>query len=498
MIRNAWLGIDLGTQSVKVIILDDFGRPLAKSNLPLESFRDGAAHEQSPLAWREQTFQCLKMAMASLPQGYKVQAISTAATSGTLTTVNKKTLELGNSGVMYDDSRGAAYTSEIQRQGQKFWAQLGYKIQDSWALPQMLWWINTKPLDSNEIFITQADSIHWALAGQPLASDSSHTLKSGFDLERMTWPKEIFSTIGLSVSHLNDVVAPGVPIGTVSSSAAEKTGLDAGTLIVSGMTDGSAAQIAAGAVSLGSWNSVLGTTLVLKGASTSRHHDPSGSIYCHRAPFEGGWWPGGASNTGTRAIKSAMSGSTTRVLDFDRADLESAPVEYPLTGKGERFPFVAADAEGFILNKAPVESDSQRNRFASLALGVAMIERLSFDVVSFAGYEITGPIRFTGGGSNNHSWNQLRSTMLNRGVMVPDEAGSAAGAAILARAAAEGAQRHNFDEIVNQMVTIRAEIEPDRELFGVMRDKYKNLVAELLRRGWISHDLDAYVGRNLD
>jgi sugar (pentulose or hexulose) kinase len=127
-----------------------------------------------------------------------------------------------------------------------------------------------------------------------------------------------------------------------------------------------------------------------------------------------------------------------------------------------------------------------------------MIERLSFDVVSFAGYEVTGPIRFTGGGSNNHSWNQLRSTMLNRGAMVPDEAGSAAGAAILARAAAEGAQRHNFDEIVNQMVTIRAEIEPDRELFGVMRDKYKNLVAELLRRGWISHDLDAYVGRNLD
>ena len=46
------------------------------------------------------------------------------------------------------------------------------------------------------------------------------------------------------------------------------TGIPAGTPIIAGMTDGCAAQIGAGALEVGSWNSVLGTTLVLKGVTS--------------------------------------------------------------------------------------------------------------------------------------------------------------------------------------------------------------------------------------
>jgi len=50
------------------------------------------------------------------------------------------------------------------------------------------------------------------------------------------------------------------------------------------MTDGCAAQIAAGALEVGSWNSVLGTTLVLKGVTRELIRDPAGVMYSHRSP----------------------------------------------------------------------------------------------------------------------------------------------------------------------------------------------------------------------
>lgn len=83
--------------------------------------------------------------------------------------------------------------------------------------------------------------------------------------------------------------------------AAAHRGLPAETPILAGMTDGCAAQISAGALAEGHWNSVLGTTLVLKGVAHRLLRDPEGAVYSHRHPDEG-WLPGGASNVGAGAL----------------------------------------------------------------------------------------------------------------------------------------------------------------------------------------------------
>ena len=117
----------------------------------------------------------------------------------------------------------------------------------------------------------QADVVTRALAGHPVATDASHALKSGYDAARGAWPEELARELG---DLLPAVVAPGTRLGEVCATAAEQTGLPAGTPIVAGMTDGCAAQIAAGALRPGDWNSVLGTTLVLKGCAPRAHRGP--------------------------------------------------------------------------------------------------------------------------------------------------------------------------------------------------------------------------------
>lgn len=495
---TAWVGIDLGTQSVKVVAVSNTGDTLCRHTQPLTSIRDSRLHEQSPQQWLDATVHCLREVTQALPDGFDVAGLSTSATSGTIAVANHETGLLRPTAIMYDDTRGHEFTSVAQHAGEATWSRLGYTLQDSWALPAMLWWNSVEPLADSEVFITQADVIHWFLAGARVASDSSHTLKAGFDLDNRRWPRDVFDTLDLPEHVLNDVVTPGTRIGVVGPAAAHETGLPEGTPIVAGMTDGSAAQIAAGAVSPGQWNSVLGTTLVLKGSSTSRRFDSTGAIYCHLAPFDSGWWPGGASNTGTRALHDLVSPESLNDVVFSREMIHDTPVHYPLTGVGERFPFVHADATGFVVDDSgpPISNDSHR-LFAAIALGVALVERLAFDVMSAAGYSVDGPISLTGGASQNHQWNQLRSTVMNRACVVPRDADGAVGMGILARAGTGGSSAKDFATIVATMVTPDTIISPDHKLRTVVDRKYSILLDHLEARGWISADTARFARENI-
>src|SRR5581483_4428230 len=132
-----------------------------------------------------------------------------------------------------------------------------------------------------------ADYLAGRLTGGPVATDFSHALKTGYDLLGQDWPAAVLDQLGLPVAMLPEVVRPGTRLGSVAAAAAEHTGLVAGTPVLAGMTDGCAAQIAAGALTPGSWNSVLGTTLVLKGVTVERLADPGGAVYSHRHPDGG-------------------------------------------------------------------------------------------------------------------------------------------------------------------------------------------------------------------
>ncbi|MGA8619025.1 MAG: FGGY family carbohydrate kinase [Candidatus Sulfotelmatobacter sp.] len=168
----------------------------------------------------------------------------------------------------------------------------------------------------------QADFITFRLAGHDVGSDSSNSLKTGYDLIRYTWP-HVLQTLGVPEHVMPAVVRPGTQIGEVCREAGALTGIAAGTPIIAGMTDGCAAQIAAGALGIGSWNSVLGTTLALKGVTSELIRDPAGVIYSHRSP-DGNWLPGGAS--------SARAGILTQ-RDPRRS---GGPIRWPHRAQDER------------------------------------------------------------------------------------------------------------------------------------------------------------------
>lgn len=458
----AWIGVDLGTQSVRSVLVDATGIVLAHASRPLTSHRDGDRHEQDPQEWL--TAVDATLAEVATPE---VRGIAICSTSGTVLLTDEKGAAAGRA-LMYDDARAAAYLDRIVEADPARW---GTSMQPTWALPKILWLLEQHP--SAQKIAHSADVVAAHLIGGPVATDTSHALKTGYDLVAERWPLEAFDTLGLEASLFPEVVLPGTELGVVSSAKAQVTGVPAGTPVFAGMTDGCAAQIAAGALAPGAWNSVLGTTLVLKGVSKDLLDDPTGAVYSHRHP-DGGWLPGGASNTGAGALTTMLPGADLDALD--RGARELGPIDaaiYPITSAGERFPFVAPRAERFQLGKLP----DDLHTYSAVLQGVAFIEKLAFEHLESLGAEPVRSVSLTGGAVRSGYWNQLRADVLGVPVELPASGDPGYGMAVLAASAGT-----SLADTAARMVRIDRVLEPRPQ--DRLMTLYGEFVAELDRRGY--------------
>ncbi len=477
--ESIWLGFDLGTQSVRAVALSHTGHVLGQGSCPLASWRDGPRHEQDPEEWWRALGCASRAAIVGFPPSL-IRGVAVDGTSGTILLVDRSGKAL-TPGLMYDDMRAIDETRHANEAGAVVWSALGYRMQPSWALPKLLWLLREhRDLISGARLAHQVDFINCRLAGHPVASDSSNALKTGYDLLRETWPYEVLAGLGVPDQILPPVTRSGMQLGTVCRPAGARTGIPAGTPILAGMTDGCAAQIAAGALDVGSWNSVLGTTLVLKGVTTHLMRDPAGIVYSHRSP-DGNWLPGGASSTGAAVLAKKFPGRDLDALSAQAAEREPASVlAYPLVSRGERFPFLAPDAEGFVLGEPSDEIDL----YAALLQGVAFIERLCFDYLDMLGAPVGGDLSLTGGAARNRYWCQLRADILGRPVRLPESAQAALGMAVLAASVGR-----RISEVAKEMVRIREVIDPRHGAMARFREPFLRLVEELARRGWVPASL---------
>ncbi|WP_327589287.1 FGGY family carbohydrate kinase [Nonomuraea sp. NBC_00507] len=464
---SVWIGIDLGTQSVRAMAVGEGGEVLGAAGRPLTSRRDGPRHEQDPEEWWRALASATREALRDVPSSL-VAGVAVAATSGTILLTDTAGRPL-TPALMYDDRRADA--ERVNEVGAGVWERLGYRrMQPNWALPKLLWLLRDAPAGARPAH--QNDFVNRRLTGHEVPTDLSNALKTGVDLIEERWPAEVLDLVPPEI--LPEVVRPGTRLGVVCAAAAEETGLPAGTPVIAGMTDGCAAQLGAGATRTGSWNSVLGTTLVLKGVTKELLHDPLGVVYSHRAP-DGSWLPGGASSTGAGALTRDLPGrdldalstqATARLRVTSGERLLSVPVTYPLVSRGERFPFDAPAAETFTLG----EPADDVERYAAILLGAAFVERLCFDHLDLLGAPVDGEVILTGGATRSAFWNQLRADVLGRPVTLRENAEPALGMAVLA----------GGDP--SRMIRTRATVEPSRT---DLREPYLRFVAELERRGWL-------------
>ena len=471
-------GIDVATQAVRVVLADRGGRVHAQADVPLPppQHPEPGWSEQDARSWWPAAAEALRRATARVDRDvHRLVAVAPTATSGTIVLVDAEGEPLGPA-LLYNDRRAATEAARAQAAGRARWDALGLTIAPSFALAKLGWLAGERALDGATGAWSAADLIVERLTGAPPTADWSHALKTGYDAVRREWPREVLDALGVSPDLLPPVAPPGSLGGEVSAAAARETGLPEGCQVRLGMTDGCTAQLACGAVAAGRFVSVLGTTLVIKGASEQLVRDPAGVVYSHLHPG-GLWLPGGASNTGGEALQAGFAGADLRALDAAAAAHGPARcVAYPLVRNGERFPFLEPRARGFVVGEPADEVEAYR---AALE-GVAFVERLAYEHLARLGVEAVDGIATAGGGAGSVVWNRIRATVLGRPLFRPRHPSSAFGAALLAAA---GTVHDGIDAAVAAMVGRADEFEPDPREAEALDASYLRFVDELRTRG---------------
>ncbi|MGI8810394.1 MAG: FGGY-family carbohydrate kinase [Acidimicrobiales bacterium] len=442
-------GIDLATADVRVAVADERGRVVARGAAPLaapDRPRPGVS-EQDAGTWWPAVTRALREALDGL-EG-RVTAVAVSATSGTVVLADGDGEPVGPA-LLYDDGRVPA--------------------DQRWD-----WLVGQPGAAETAVHAWHASDLVVArLTGEPGPTDWSHALKTGYDPAARRWGRDD------AASALRpEVRAPASPAGTVGDRAAADTGLPSGSQVRLGMTDGCAAQVGAGADRPGRFVSVLGTTLVVKGASEGRIDDPGSGVYSHRHP-DGWWLPGGASNTGGGSLAGRFPHHD--LADLDRKAALRGPataVCYPLQRTGERFPFVAPDAEELWTGEPADEVDAYR----AVLEGVAFVERLAFERLGDLGAPLRGPLRAAGAGSRSPVWTAIRATVLGVPVVRPESADTVFGACVLAAA---GTVHESLTAATDAMVAISGpEVEPVGDEHDRLEASYERFVAALVERGWL-------------
>jgi D-ribulokinase len=441
-------GIDLATADARVAVATDTGRLVACAAAPLsppDRPRPGIS-QQDARSWWPAAARALREALIGVDG--EVVAVAVSATSGTVVLVDGHGEPVG-AALLYDDRRAPAPERWDVMLGERGAGEVAH----AWH--------------ASDLLVAR-------LTGDAPPTDWSHALKTGFDPGAGRW-----CDAGPAAALRPEVAQPASPAGTVCEKAAAETGLPAGCSVRLGMTDACAAQIAAGADRPGRFVSVLGTTLAVKGASDVRIDDPPSGLYSHRHP-EGWWLPGGASNTGGGSLAARFPKKDLAGLDRRAAARGPATtVCYPLDGTGERFPFVAEDAESLSTSPPADAIDDYR----AVLEGVAFVERLSYERLGQLGAPLGGPLRSAGAGSRSDVWTAIRATVLGVDIVRPASAETAFGACVLAAA---GTLHPRLRDAIDAMVSSPGDpVTPVERERQQLEESYQRFVTALTERGWL-------------
>lgn len=481
-----FVGIDVGTQGVRVICSDQYGNTLAGSSRtfgPEVAVAGLAAgwNEQHPEYWWKLAVDAIADVMrqinASGARPEEIAAVAVDSTSGTIFPVGSRG-EVLRPALMYNDSRASEESNLCNQTGVDLCDKLGYRFSSSFALPKIVWMLRNEPhiVEKTYKIIHAADFLVGKMTGDYTVSDYSNALKTGYDLVELRWPDFIADKLEIDLGLLPNVVRPGEELGSVNSECSEVTGLPTGCKVVAGVTDGTAGFFASGASDVGDWNSTLGTTLVLRGISDNLIEDPKGRLYCHLSP-DGMWLPGAAGNVGGECLAKLFSGKDYKSMDLRAMQLSPSGVSvYPLVRQGERFPFLDSRAEGFV----SAANIPEELLYTAYLEGVAYVERWCYETAQSLGAPLGNVIYTTGGGAKSREWMQLRSDVLQCDLVRPKNTESAMGTAVIA---ASRTFYKSCSEAVANMVREDVRVSPRQDMSAMYHNAYSEFRRECAARG---------------
>ncbi len=445
-----YLGLDLGTSSLKALVVDAAGRTLGTGSAPYPIVRPASDRaEQDPEAWWRAAAVATRAALAAAGRG-PVAAIG-------LTGQMHGTVLLGDDdrplapAVIWMDRRAAAEVADLTEEvGRERLVELaGSPLAVGFQAATIRWLTRHRPdlWAATRTVLLPKDWLRFRLTGEIATdpSDASGTLL--LDVRRRDWAPKLLAAAGADRGVLPPVRPSGAWAGRLRPEAAKALGLAAATPVVVGAGDAPAAALGAGIVDAGTLLLTLSTGAQVLVPAPEVRIDGRGRLHTFCAaldpgPASPGWYQMGAVMTAGAALR--WLGREVFWLDGDDADrrLVALAAAAPAGARGllflpylagERTPHMAPEARGVFLGLTAAHGRPELAR--AVVEGVTFACADAFAALAEAG-ATPSEIVVAGGGARSGLWQGIVADVFGLPVRPLAEADQTAlGAALLAAAA---------------------------------------------------------------
>ena len=436
------LGIDSSTTATKAVLVSTTGTVAAVgvSEYGYDTPHPGWA-EQHPQLWWDATQQAVRGALDQAgASGADVSAVGlTGQMHGSV--LLDAAGEVVRPALLWNDQRTAAECDDIRRRvgEQRLVEATGNDALTGFTAPKLLWVREHEPAAWERVahVLLPKDYVRLRLTGERASdvADASGTLL--LDVAHRAWSAEVLEALDLDARLLPRLVEGPDVSGVVSSSAAELTGLRAGTPVVGGGGDQAANAVGVGAVSPTVGALSLGTSGVVFVPTASPVTQRQGRVhaFCHAVPDL--WHVMGVMLSAAGSLRWYRD-TLAPSVGFDELVSEAAAVHPGAEGlaflpylTGERTPHADPNARGAFVGLTVRHTRGHMTR--AVLEGVAFGLRDGLELMREAGVEVPGEFRASGGGTKSALWRQIVADVLGVPLAgVGTSEGAAFGAAVLA------------------------------------------------------------------
>ncbi|MCF2905926.1 xylulokinase [Octadecabacter sp. CECT 8868] len=439
----SFLGIDLGTSGLRLLLIDEAGDVLATAERGYATQRphDGWS-EQFPSDWEAALESAVAEMRKECPAFSELRGIGVSGHMHGAVVLDTAG-DVLRPCIMWNDTRAHVEAEALDKvDGVRDLS--GNIVFAGFTSPKLVWLAKHEPeiFDQVETVMLPAGYMNFALTGDRVADMSDSAGTSWLDVAGRDWSDSLLSASGMARSKMPKLVEGSQHAGVLRADIAERWGVGPDIVVAGGAGDNAAAACGIGALNDGVGFVSLGTSGVVLCARDRCAPSPATAVhtFCHAVPEH--WYQMGVMLSATDSLNwwGRITGRSPAELSGALGTSLRAP------GAGQFLPYLAGE-------RTPHNDTSLRGSFGGLSHdtkqedmtqavleGVAFGLRDSLEALRSVG---AAPQRLSaiGGGAKSEYWVALIATVFNLPLDLPagGEFGAALGAARLGICAATGA-----------------------------------------------------------
>ncbi|MDD9720892.1 xylulokinase [Sulfitobacter sp. PR48] len=479
-----FLGIDLGTSGLRVLLVDGDGTPIGAIERHYNATHPHSGwSEQDPADWIAGLEAAIDEMRATYPTFADLRGIGVAGHMHGATLLDASGAVLRPC-ILWNDSRSYAEAAHLDA-SEGVRALSGNIVFPGFTAPKLEWVRKHEP----EIFskvakvLLPAAYLNYYLTGDYVADMSDSAGTSWLDVGGRSWSPRLLEASHMRADQMPRLVEGSEAAGELRTELAARWGIAGPVTVAGGAGDNAAAACGIGALDEGQGFVSLGTSGVLLAARDGYRPAPETAVhtFCHALP--GRWYQMGVMLSATDSLTwlARIAGKRPSELTGALGDtlLPPSSVRFLPYLSGERTPHNDAEIRGAFTGLSTGTTLEELTR--AVLEGVAFGLRDSFDALQATDAKLESLIAI-GGGSASRYWLRVIATALDIPLRLPasGEFGAALGAARLGMIAA-------FDGPPENVILppeIKEEILPNQscsvafsDAYAAFRDAYPGLKA---------------------